>query len=805
MDSFLRDVAHGARLMLASPAFSLVAVLTLAIAIGANTVVFSVAHAMLFEGLPFPAADRLVMLWEADAEDPSALSIVAAPNYEDWTRLSTSFESLGIWEHQTFNLGGPEPEQVSGLRASSSLFTVFGVPPQLGRTFTLDEDRPGHDVAIVSHRLWRRRFGEDPTVLNQTIRMNGRPFRIIGVMPEHFRTHQRDEVWIPIQFSERDAGRDSHSFYVAARLRADVDFATAKAEMLTIGRQLASAYEENAGEVATVTRMNELGVAHLRGTLLMLLAAVLLVLLIACVNVANLLLVRAATRQREFAIRTALGAGRARLALQLLAEGLLLALIGGAAGLLLAWGGTTAVAGALPPSIRFAPFRSGAAVSLAPAVVVFTFVAATLAGILFSLAPIVGVWRVSPDAVLRAGGDRGGTARQTWLRHSLVASEIALAVVLLVSAGLTIKSITRVIAVDPGLDTTNVLTMTIALPQPDFYGAPERPHFCDDVATQVGSVPGVIAAGAISHLPLSGANASRGFAIEGRPDPPPGQGAGASYRVTCPGYFETLGIPIVAGRDFSSDDTLRAPMVVMVNESTAAKYWPDESPLGNRIKFGLLSSDTPWLTIVGVVKDVRHFGLDADVSREIYRPYSQVVWPLMTVTAKTAAEPLTMASAVRSALRRIDSDQPVSNVRSMEQVLEESLGARRFPVQLLSSFSAIAFALAAIGVYGVVGYVVSLRTREIGIRMALGARRGSVVRLMIARSLVPVSMGMAAGLAGALVSGRFLEAFLFQVRPADPSVLGTIAALLGSTAAVASWLPARRAARVDPSTVLREE
>jgi putative ABC transport system permease protein len=805
-DACARDLAHGVRVMLASPAVSLVAVLTLALAIGANTAVFSVAHALLFEAPPFPAADRLVMVWEADADDPDDLSIVAAPNYQDWIRLSTSFESLGIWEHLTFNLAGPDPEQVTGLRVSSSMFTVLGVAPQLGRTFSPEEDQPGHDVAVISDGLWRRRFGADPSVLGRRLGVNGRPVEIIGVMPGRFRfTRQRDDIWIPIQFTEQDRARGSHSFFVAARLNEGVDFATAKTEMLTIGRQLAASHEDNAGELATITRLDELGVADLEGTLKMLLGAVGLVLLIACVNVANLLLVRAAGRHREFAIRTALGAGRARLAMQLLTEGLLLALAGSAAGILLAWAGTASLSAALPASIRLAPFRAAGGVSIAPAVLLFTAGVSVLSGLLFSLAPIAALWRASPDAALKASGDRGGTARLTWLRHALVASEIALALVLLAAAGLTIKSMMRVVAVDPGFETDSVLTMRMALPQTDTYGAPERPRFCDAVAAEVGPLPGVLFVGAVSHLPLSGANAGRGFAIEGRPQPPPNEGAGAFYRVTCPGYFATLGIPIVAGRDFSADDTLRAPMVVIVNESTAAKYWPGETPLGERIKFGDLSSDTPWLTIVGIVRDVRHFGLDTDAYREIYRPYSQTVWPVMTVTAKTAVEPLTLASAARAALRRIDADQPVSNVRSMEQVLEESLGARRFPMLLLGLFSAVAFTLAAIGVYGVVGYLVSLRTREIGIRVALGAGRSSVVRLMLTRSLVPVVVGIAAGLAGAVASGRFVESLLFQVRPVDTLVLAATAALLGGTAIVASWIPARRAASVDPTTVLREE
>jgi putative ABC transport system permease protein len=623
-------------------------------------------------------------------------------------------------------------------------------------------------------------------------------------MPPSFRFIQQQAVWVPIHFTERDAGRDSHSFFAMARLKAGVDFAAAKAEMLTIGRQLAAEYTENTGEVATISRVDELGVAHMRQPLLMLLGVALLVLLIACVNVANLLLAQVSGRQRELAIRTALGASRGRLAGQLLAEGLILATAGGAAGVLLAWAGTAALASTVPPAIRLAPFREGTLAPLDPSVLVFTFVLAAITGVLFSVAPVFGALRTQPGAALKAAGDRGGTARLTWLRSALVASEVALALIVLGAAGLLIKSMMRLVTVDPGLDPSRVLTMSMALPQASFYGAPERPTFCDDVAREVGSVPGVRAIGAVSHLPLSGANAGRGFAIEGRPQPPPNEGASAFYRVTCPGYFRTLSIPVTKGRDFSHDDTLRAPMVVIMNESAAARYWPDENPLGKRIKFGDLSSDTPWLTIVGVVKDVRHFGLDTDAYREIYRPYNQVVWPVMTITAKTATEPLVMASAVRAALSRIDPDQPVSRIRSMEQVLDESLGSRRFPMRLLVIFSAVALALAAIGVYGVVSYMVSQRTREIGIRVALGARRGSVVRLVVGRSLVPITIGMVLGTAGAVSASRLIATMLYEVEPSDPAVLATITGVLGTAALVASWIPARRAATVDPVIVLKD-
>ena len=804
--AFARDLAYGVRTLAARPGTTLVAVVTLALGIGASTAIFSVVHSVLLAPLPFPEPDRLVMLWEADADDPEDFSIVSEPNYTDWSRLATSFESTAIWEYQSFNLaGGDDPEQVLGLRVSSSLFTVLRVAPQIGRTFSPAEDAPGHDVVVISDALWRRRFDADPSVAGRNIRLNGRPFEVIGVMPESFRfVRQRDAVWVPIQFTPQDRGRGSHSFQAAARLKDGVEFDAAKAEMMAIGRQLAAAHEENFGEIATISRMHEFGVAPLRETLLMLLGAVGLILLIACANVANLLLAQAAARQREFAIRTALGAAPARIGLQLFAEGLLLALAGGAAGILLAWLGTAALADSLPRAVSLAPFRDPAAVPLNATVLAFTFGLATLTGILFTMAPIAGSWRTSADAALRTG-DRAGAPRLTWLRHTLVAAEVALAVIVLAATGLVIKSMMRLIEVDPGLVTANVLTMNMALPQADFYGAPERKSFCADVIREAGSLPGVQSVGAISHLPLSGANAGRGFAIEGRPEPPPGDGASAFYRVTCPGYFRTLGIPVIAGRDFSIDDRLGSPMVVILNELTAREYWPDESPLGRRIKFGDLSSDSPWLTIVGVVKNVRHFGLDVDEYPEIYRPYSQVAWPVMTVTVKTATEPMALASAARAALRRIDPDQPVSNIRSMDDVLNQSLGFRRFPMLLLGLFSGIALALAAIGVYGVVGYLASQRTREIGIRMALGARRGAVERLIVARSLAPIAIGVAGGIGGALAASRLLEAFLYQVRPSDPMVLTTIGGALASVAVLASWIPAHRAAGIDPVRVLRQD
>jgi putative ABC transport system permease protein len=551
--------------------------------------------------------------------------------------------------------------------------------------------------------------------------------------------------------------------------------------------------------------MKDFGVLPLQPTLLALAGAVAFVLLIACVNVANLVLAQAASRGREFAIRAALGAGRGRLAAQLLAEGLLLAAAGGALGVLLAWAGTTTLAGSLPAAIRLAPFRNAGVVSVDVQVLAFTAAVALATGLLFSLVPMLGAARTSPSSTMKAAGDRGGTARLTVLRHALIGSEVALAIVVLFGAGLMIKSVGRLVAVDPGLDPGSVLVMDVTLPQEDFYGPPVRTTFCADVRRELGGIPGVRSVGAISHLPLSGANAGRGLTLEGMVPPAPDQGWGASYRLTCPGYFATLGIPLVKGRDFTDRDATTAPGVVIVNEEMARQYYGDQDPIGRRLKLGRPDSTNPWLTIVGVAGNVRHFGLDDELRREIFRPYSQAAWPSMTIAVKSPIEPAALVPSARRALARIDPDQPVSKIRTMEEVVAESMGGRRFPMVLLTLFSAVALVLAAVGVYGVVSHLVAQRTREMGIRIALGAQRRELVRLVVAASMRPVALGLAAGLAGALLAARLLTTLLYGVTPSDPSVLTGIAAVLGATALAACWLPARRAAGVDPIVALRDE
>ena len=568
MSTAWRDIRYAVRMLAARPGFTAVAVLTLGLGIGANTAVFSVVRSLLLEPLPFRDPDRLVMLWEATANDPDDIYIVSAPNYEDWRRSIKSFEETAIWETLNFNFSGDvEAERVPGLRVSASAFRMLGVPALMGRTFKDEEDRPGHDVAVISFGLWQRRYGGRPDIVGSVARINGRPFEIIGVMPSTFRFVNRETaVWTPIAFNEEDSGRGSHSFQAAARLRPGVSPAAAKAELDALGRSLAKQYpDDNRNETATLTPMSDLGVVQLRPTLIALTGAVALVLAIACLNVANLLLAQSASRRHEFAVRSALGASSWRIAGQVLCEALVIAMIGGAMGIAVAAAGTSLMAGVLPPGITYAPYRdAGTAIHLDPWILTFTSLVAMATGILFSLAPIAALRRTD----LKAAGDRAVTGRLRFVRTGLVASEVALALIVLAAAGLMIKSLARLVTVDPGLNPTNVLLVTMALPQPDFYGPPLRERFCVDVSERVSTLPGIVSAGAVSHVPLSGSNAGRSFTVEGL-TLPPGEIASASYQLTCPGYFKAMGIPLLKGRDFTARDTISSPEVVIINAETA--------------------------------------------------------------------------------------------------------------------------------------------------------------------------------------------------------------------------------------------
>ena len=799
------DLRHAVRAIHLEPGFSAIVILTLAIGIGACTTVFSFINALLLGSLPYPEPDRLVLVWENDAGDPSRRMIVALPVYEDWRRETRSFESMGIWEYRTFNVASDqEPEQVRGIRATSSLFTVLGVQPAIGRVFTLEEDERQERVAVISHAIWRAHLGGDPSALGRQLRLNGEPYQVVGVMPPGFQFPQQGTgVWVPFHVQAQDLERDSHSFQVAARLAPGVRFESAQADVEHVGRALRQRYPENADEGSTITRMAEHNLGQVRAMLTALMGAVGLVLLIACVNVANLQLGRALTRRREFVVRLSLGAGFGRLARQLFAESLVLALAGGVGGLMLAWIALGAADLVVTPGFRTLPFRGEVALWIDGTVLLFCAAAAITAAALFGFSPLVGLNGREPNTLLR-DGERGSTAVANTARRTLVALEVALAIVVLSGAGLLVKSLSALLGVNPGLDPREVLTLHVSLPQANTYGPPVRERFCADLSGSAAGLPGIRSIGAISHLPLSGANAGRALTIEGRVADPDDE-AGAAYRLTCPGYFETVGIPLLEGRDFTHRDLTRGEPVAIVSRTMAARYWPGVSPVGKRFKLGPLGNDQPWRVVVGVADDVKHFGLDSEAQREFYLPYSQAAWPVMTILAKTVGEPMLWQSALSGVIRRVDPHLPVARVQSMEQVVDTSVDWRETPMKLLAGFALIGLLLASIGVYGVLAYYVSQRTREIGVRAALGATRRQLSSMVVRQSMLPIAAGVIAGIAGSLASGRLLREFLYQVQPGDPQVLAIIVVLLVGVGLLASWLPAKRAASIDPMVALRDE
>ena len=697
---------------------------------------------------------------------------------------------------------------MSGLRVSAGFFSVLGAKPLLGRTFLPEEETLGKDHEVVlSYGLWKTRYGGDPSLVGRTIRVDGADFTVIGVMPREF-TWQfwsgARQLWVPVGYTKTDFGREDNSFIAIARLKPGVSVARARAEMEAVGSNVRRQYpREDADMGATVSPLGDFGMEGLRTTMLTLLAAVAFVLLIACVNVANLLLARGAARQKEFAIRRALGAAGSRIARQLLTESVLLALAGGAAGLLLAAGSTRVLFYVFKLDSFHLPLRSIDSIAMDGRVFGFALLVSCLTGVLFGVAPALSALRTGMNESLKEGGRSASTGGRNRLRHVLVASEVALAMVVLSGAGLMIKSMTRLLGVDPGLNPKNVLTVGMSVPQEEIYvGPPGLPRFCQDLDQHVGAIPGVVSVGAVGHLPFHG-NAGRRFQIEGRPPEAPGHLPGASYSVACPNYFRTMGIPILKGREFTPQDTVSAPGMIAINEAMARAFWPKEDPVGRAIRLG--GSDGPRLTVVGVVGDVHYQGLDVPVERQFLRPYTQAGWPVMTVVVRTIHAPATFAAAVKKAIADVLPDWPVSGFQTMEDVVHDSTGSRRFPMLLLTVFSVVALVLAAVGIVGVVGHSVTQRTHEIGLRMALGAGIVDVLRLVVSGNMLWVLAGLAAGVAGSAGLTRLLSGLLYGVRPLDPVVLGTVSALLAAVALFASYLPARRAARIDPMAALRCE
>ena len=806
MNTIWGDLRYGVRILLKTPSFSIVAVLALALGIGANCAIFSVVNALLIRPLAFGESDRLVKVnhWEAIQNSESAVS---PPGFADYRNQSQSFESLSATYLGQTGLNysdDDEPERLSGGRVSADFFRTLRVEPLLGRAFLDEEDQPGRNrVVVLSHGLWQRRFGGGRDVVGKEITLSGQSYTVIGVMPQSFKW-KTDDLWRPLALAPESFAanqRGSEYLSVIARLKPGVTIQQAQAEMNTIAETIKqnnpSFYPSEGGWGLRVTSLFDDVVGGIKPALLILLGAVGLVLLIACANVANLLLARAAARQREIAIRTALGASRFQLIRQLLVESVVLALVGGALGLLLAvWGIDLLVAFSGDNIPRANEIR------IDGQVLAFTLSVSLMTSLVFGLMPAIQASKTDVQTMLKEGG-RGSTTLRQRARAALVVADVALSLLLLIGAGLLIKSFATLQNVSPGFQPQGLLTMQVALPAFRYREPEQVKTFFERSLEEIRILPGVQSAGAVSDLPLSGSVHSGSFNIEDRPSVPGEEGPHADIRAATAGYFETMKIPLIKGRFFTEEDTRTARPVAIIDETLAQRYFPGEEPLGKRVEFQ--QGKPIWREIVGVVGRVKHKGLDRDFKDQLIAPHAQVSYATMVLIARTSSDPASQISAVRGAIRKIDKDQPVFKVTTMEQLLASSLGQRRLSVILFGVFAAVALVLAAVGLYGVISYSVAQRTNEIGIRMALGAERRDILRMVVEHGLKLTLAGVVLGLGGAYALTRVMSSLLFEVSATDPLTFVIVPLLLALVALAACLVPARRATKVDPMIALRYE
>jgi predicted permease len=806
-----QDLRYGARILLKNPGFSAVIVLTLALGIGANTAIFTVVNALLLRPLPYPEAEQLVIVATTMRRERVEVRSTSYPDFVSWRDQNTVFEQIAALSSPSFSLlGGDEPERVNGELVSANYFSLLGVSAARGRAFLPDEDRTpdARRVALVGYGLWQRRYGASPSLVGQTIQLSDGNYTVVGIMPEGFRgISDQAELWLPMMMisAARTPSdlqiRDQRWLWTVARLKPGVSFRHAQAEMDTIARRLEQAYPDtNANRGALVTPLHEQLFGDMQLMLWILLGAVGCVLLVACANVANLLLQRAATRRKETAIRLALGATRGRLMRQLLTESLLLALSGGALGVLVALV-TADFLVALSP-ITFPSFVK---LTLDAQVLGFSLAISVLTGVLFGLAPALQAARPVLNEILKESGrgSSGGLGRSRLL-GSLVVSEIALALVLLVGAGLMIRSLQRLQAVDPGFDSGRLLTMRFSPPAQKYPG-PQVGIFSQQLRERLQTLPGVQAVAISSDLPLSGNTSAGPIELEGQSIlPTEGEIRMYRHRVT-PQFFSTLGIPLVKGRDFTDADHTQAPGVVIISEALARRYWPGEDPIGKRLREA--GRENPWFSIVGIVADVKYRGLpqNPNADPDVYFPLQQRPTNNLSLAVRSESDPTSLTAAIRGELQKLDPNLPVYNVTTMAQQVVRQTTQPRFSAWLLGIFGALALLLSAVGIYSVMAYAVEQRTHEVGIRLALGARAGDVLKLVIRQGMRLTLLGVALGLSAALVLTRLMKGLLFGVAAADPPTYAGIALLLTAVALLACWIPARRATKVDPLVALRCE
>jgi putative ABC transport system permease protein len=800
MRAIFDDLRFGTRLLLRSPGFTAVAVAALAIGIGANTAVFSVVNTLLIQRLPYGEPERLAVVWEHNIPRDRKNNVVSPGNFIHWREMNRVFDDMAAVS-LTLNVtltGHGEPAELPVQLVTASFFPVVGVQPARGRAFTADEDRPQSRVVVISDRLWRTRLGSDPDILNRAITLAGNSYTVVGIMPPGFSFLDKTvELWLPIGFPAEARTPRGRWLATVAKLKPGVSFEQAQTDMTRVAAELTKQFPDfNTGWTARVVPLREQFAGDVRPALIVLFGAVGFVLLIACANVANLLLARATARQRELAVRAALGAGRGRILRQLVVESFLLAAVGGAAGLALGWWAIqllrTGAADRLPvPRLE--------SVTIDGTVLAFTLAASVLSGFVFGLIPAFTASGSRLTESLKEGGRTGSASRGKHARAAFVVVEVALALVLLVGAGLLIRSFARLMDVDAGFDTSQTVTMRVSLPQPQYPEPAQRVQFFNRLFERIDALPGVQSAGAVSFLPLAGLGAATRYEVVGQEAPPLGQEPVADVRVVSNDYFQSLGIPLLRGRLFDDRQPADAQNRIIINETLARRHWPNEDPIGKRVKVSW--NDNREDEIIGVVGDVRLTDLE---SATTYWPYARNPYTTMTLTVRTASMSSTVPS-IRAILRELDPNLALADVRTMDDVVSQSVAQRRLMMNMLAIFAAAALILAAVGIYGVIAYNVTQRTQEIGIRVALGATRSDVLRMVVGQAAWLAIAGILAGAFAAYLLTKSMAGLLFEISPFDPATVAAVALVLLSVALVASYVPGRRATRVDPVVALRAE